>query len=188
MSSKTLTLDDLFRAIHNAVLKAQQLTEQQHMRQLRNYFDDEYRCLTQRIWVPSNLPDAANDDYMPMDVPLMGMVPPSAIKIKRMKMNFKINLKGFEEHYEEGKKVEKVGFRIKPEKDTRHAPLEVDLGGIGGGSFFGGKRKPILANVDIEFEAGEPSESFLRINDHLIKSVKAEYNQVKKKDKISDGD
>jgi hypothetical protein len=173
MSKEGLSLDDLLRAVHNSVLKAQQLTEQQHMRQIRKYFDEDNIAICKRIWVPSNLPDAPDDEYMPLDVPLMSLLPPTAIKIKNLKINFKVALKGLMKGYEIDKSQKRLGFE-KDEIEVQKAPLEIDLGGIGGG-FFGAKTKPILADITIEFTGDEPSEAFMRINDHLIKTVKPEY-------------
>lgn len=170
------TLDDLLRAIHNAILKAQQLTEQQHMRQLRNYFDDDDRAIVRDIKVPSNHPDANPGDYMILKVPLMSLIPPSAIKIKSLTVKLKLVLRGFMDN-----KPTKKGFKATESYEEAHrGPLEIDLGGSSG-SLFPSKNKN-LADIKIEFEAGDPSESFLRINDQLIKSIVAEYpdNQTSK--------
>jgi len=149
--------DYLLQAIHNSVLKAQELTEEQHIHQLRKYFDEEGKPIMQKILVPSLDPDHEPEEMVPIQVPLMSLLPPSAIKIKEMKVDFEIGLGKMNTNEIDGL----------DNKETIQASLAVDLGGSGG--LF--SKKQSKAKVSITFEGGDPSESFLRINDHLIKSV-----------------
>ncbi len=178
--SKEINLDELLRSMHNAVLEAQKLTEQQHVRQLNNYFiwpnedkqitkvedlrEGKGKAITWEIEVPSTHPNAEEGDTMTLKVPVMSLIPPTSIKIKNMVVNFKVSLKGFE-HERKLKRTQKF---VEGDPSEHKGPLSIDLGGIDGGFF---NKKSILANVKIEFESGEPAESFLRINDHLVKSI-----------------
>ena len=147
--------DHLLQAIHNAALKAQELTEEQHIHQLAKYFDEAGNPIVQEIQVPSLDPDDDPENMVTLQVPLMSLLPPSAIKIKELKVDFEVGL---------GK------IKIKDEdlnKEGVQASLDIDMGGSGG-MFSKNQSK---ARVEITFEAGDPSESFLRINDYLIKSV-----------------
>lgn len=142
-------LDDLLRAIHDAVLEAQIITEKQHIHQLQKYFnesDGTAKMLT--INVPSMKQDAADNDTEALHVPLITLVPPSAIKIKRMKVDFKVALGG-----------------LQSKNDS--SILSVDIGGSGG--LF--SKTQNTANIEITFVGTDPPESFLRINDHLVKSI-----------------
>ncbi|WP_447637318.1 DUF2589 domain-containing protein [Flavobacterium microcysteis] len=144
--------DHLLQAIHNAALKAQEITEEQHIMQIAKYFDEDGKPLIQEIHVPTLDPDDDPDKMTTLRVPLLSLLPPSAIKIKELKLSFEVGL---------GKiKVD--------QSDSKNGPsLDIDMGGSGG--LFG--KKQATAKVDITFEAGDPSESFLRINDYLVKSV-----------------
>jgi hypothetical protein len=147
--------DHLLQAIHSAALKAQELTEEQHIHQLGKYFDDEGLPIIQEIQVPSLDPDDDPGNMVTLRVPLMSLLPPSAIKIKELKVDFEVGL---------GK------IKITDEDQTKEgmqASLDIDMGGSGG--MFG--KNQSRAKVEITFEAGDPSESFLRINDYLVKSV-----------------
>lgn len=155
-------LDEILRAIHNAVLKAQQLTEQQHIRQLRSYFDDKGVARTMEIQVPCTDPAAKPGETVSLQVPLMSLVPPTAIKIKEMNVDFKVSLKGFM------KSQARSSRNIYGEEEKHKGAMQVDMGGVSGGFF---KNNENLANISIKFESGEPAESFLRINDQLIKSI-----------------
>lgn len=143
--------DGLLQAIHNSVLRAQELTEEQHIHQLAKYFDEDGKPIIQEIQVPTLNPDDDPDAMVTLKVPLMSLLPPSAIKIKRLKVDFEAAL----------------GNLSKSSDPNKGPSLDIDTGGSGGA--FG--KNQSTANIEIEFEAGDPSESFLRINDHLIKSV-----------------
>jgi len=199
--NKSINLDELLRALHNSVLEAQKLTEQQHIRQLHNYFDwpkeEEVEKSDQKlldlidsgigvartctIRVPDLRPRDENgsvkagegveeqsgeyeEGTMLVEVPLMSLIPPSAIKIKKMVVDFKVGLRGFEKTRDE---IKSRRF-TKGDRKSHKGPVMIDLGGISGGIF---SKQMTTANVKIEFETGDPSESFLRINDQLIKSI-----------------
>ncbi|WP_154859562.1 DUF2589 domain-containing protein [Cyclobacterium xiamenense] len=180
--AKTIKLDNLLQAIHQSVLEAQLLTEQQHLEQLHRYFEwpeDENEknaeqaphihrnggiAKTWAVEVPNLHPDAAPGSTTTIQVPLMSLIPPTAIKIKNMVVEFKVALGELVDERKEGRNL------FKKNQPAPDAPsLGIDLGGVSGGGFFG--KKTPLARIKIEFEAGEPAESFLRINDHLIKSI-----------------
>ncbi|MCG8577673.1 MAG: DUF2589 domain-containing protein [Flavobacteriales bacterium] len=144
--------DQLLQAIHNAALKAQELTEEQHIHQLGKYFDEEGKPITQELQVPTLDPDDDPEDMVTLQVPLMSLLPPSAIKIKELKVSFKAALGKIKLNDEDG--------------DGPKAP-SIDLN-TGGGLF---SKSQSTATIDITFESGDPAESFLRINDYLVKSV-----------------
>ncbi|NHE55567.1 DUF2589 domain-containing protein [Cyclobacterium plantarum] len=180
--AKTIKLDNLLQAIHQSVLEAQLLTEQQHLEQLDRYFEwpeDENKkneemaahihrnggiAKTWAVEVPNMHPDAEKGSTTTIQVPLMSLIPPTAIKIKNMEVEFKVALGDLVEDRKAGRNLFK---KNQPREEGQS--IGIDLGGVSGGGFFG--KKSSLAKIKITFEAGEPAESFLRINDHLIKSI-----------------
>jgi hypothetical protein len=60
----------------------------------------------------------------------------------------------------------KVALGSMAETETGKA-LMIDIGGSGG--LFG--RKQSTANIEITFVGTDPPESFMRINDHLVKTI-----------------
>lgn len=135
-------------AIHDAVLEAQTITEKQHINQLQKYFNEDGTAQMLTIRVPSLNPEAAEGETETLQVPMITLVPPSAIKIRRMKVDFQVALGGIENR-----------------RDSK--VLRVDIGGSGG--LFGKSQN--TAHVEITFVGTDPPESFLRINDHLVKSI-----------------
>lgn len=147
--------DHLLQAIHHAVLRAQEFTEEQHIHQLAKYFDEDGKPIVQELQVPTLDPDDDPDNMVTLKVPLMSLLPPSAIKIKELKVDFQVSLG----------KIKLTDGDV--DKEGMQPSLDIDTGGSGG--MFG--KSQTKANVQVIFEAGDPSESFLRINDYLIKSV-----------------
>jgi hypothetical protein len=170
------SLNSLLQAFHNAVLEAQRLTEEQHITQLSQYFDwkgggggGETRTGIARLLSAQGTPKTLNmqvpslraekaGEQETISVPLLTLIPPTAIKIKSMVVEFEVGLNDLDpESKSESSGAEKG--------HTEHRALNVDLGG----GLFG--RKANKAKVRLEFEAGDPAESFQRINDHLIKTI-----------------
>lgn len=141
-------LDDLLQAIHDAVIEAQIITEKQHINQLQKYFNEDGTAQMLSIRVPSMQANATEGETETLNVPLITLVPPSTIKIKRMKVDFKVALGS-----------------VETKNNTKS--LRVDIGGSGG--LFGKTQN--TADVEITFVGSDPPESFLRINDHLVKSI-----------------
>lgn len=147
--------DHLLQAIHDAVLKAQEFTEEQHIKQLDRYFDDNGKPIVKELQVPTLDPDDDPENMVTLAVPLMSLLPPSSIKIKELKVNFQVALGKLK--LSDGD-ADKEGFQ---------PSLDIDTGGSGGVFGKGQSR----ADIQITFEAGDPAESFLRVNDYLVKSV-----------------
>lgn len=176
-------LDDLLLAIHQSVVEAQSITERQHIDQLIKYFDwpdgepsaqtlsetkphlllQGGKPKTINIEVPNSNPHPNAPETQTLKVPLISLVPPSAIKIKNMVVEFKVAL-GDLSSLSNSKKLSMHKNSDGPIDNS----LTVDMGGVSGG-FFG--KKSSLVKVRIEFEGTDPAESFMRINDHLVKSI-----------------
>lgn len=140
-------LDTLLRAIHNAVIRAQEITEEQHILQLDKYFDEEGKPIVQELELPSMNPDAAPGTSAIVKVPLLSLIPPTAIKIKELKVDFNTSLGLFQDEAAEGVIAADMAMRNTGNPDDGRA------------------------HVEITFVGTDPAESFLRINDHLIKSI-----------------
>ncbi len=184
-------IDDILKAIHNAAIEAQQLTEQQHIRQMHRYFDPETgRALTIPIQIPNTDINAEEGkEFIEVEVPMLTLMPPTSIKIKEMEVEFEVTMSGFA-----NQKKEKKGFHFKkklrkdtpespetdaepsegsedPEEgqeeeepeDTHSGPLHVDLkSGFAG---FGGTK----AKIRIVLVGCDPPEALMKIDNELVK-------------------
>lgn len=193
-----MVLDDLLKAIHNSVLKTQQLTEEQYFRVLQRYFhyNEEDRDNPDKWGSPKMLPikmpvvgkvvkkekgkvvkneegkDVEEEKivYETVDIPAIALVPPSGIKIKKMKVKFEASLNGFK--YDDDKKVK--GFNIHgflkdkdeeiDENEGLHSgPVTLKMGR----NLFGGTK----AQIEIEFESTDQPETVARINDKIVSKM-----------------
>lgn len=175
---KKMVLDDLLKAIHNSVLKTQQLTEEQYFRVLRRYFDfDEDNKKDPDKWgspktITMKLPVIKEDklEYQSVEVPAIALVPPSGIKIKKMKVSFETSLDGFRDEGAGGKKGFSLRKLLKKEGETIDEAEEIHGGPITlkmGRTLFGGQK----AKIEIEFESCEQPETVARINDRIVSKL-----------------
>lgn len=177
MANEINSIDELLQAIHNSVIEAQKIAEQQHIRQLFRYFEfpkkknesgeekpqwhepGKPRTIIIKIPNPRHDPGAktGQEEYIDFHVPQISLVPPSSIQIKELSVRFKVRLSGFLGA------AKKTRDPATGEEIEISGPVHVELGG-----FF--SRKSQLADVSITFEATTPPESILRINDQFIKA------------------
>jgi len=149
-------LEDLFGALHNAVLEAQKLTEQQHLRQFRRYFEESKSGLIP-IMLPISIPDVRPDSgesYRTIDVPLIVLSPPTAMKIKDLQIRFQVQLSGLSD---KAKGIDPVSGKEK----VHPGDVEMDFGGEGAN----------VATVDITFDQAEMPEAYHRITELLSKKI-----------------
>src|SRR5579883_1605550 len=93
----TTAFDDIISALHGAVIDAQRLAETQYQDFIDRYFDraegsSQMRARTVDIAVRSLQPDAPPDAYDVIQVPLICLAAPSAIKIKELSVEFETQL------------------------------------------------------------------------------------------------
>lgn len=166
-----VNLDNLLRAMHNAVIEAQQLTQEQHLRMLNRFFEknDDTNEFGNPKMLKINLPFAKSNsvEYREVEIPLIALTPPSSIKIKNMKVEFDAKITGFEDS-EKSKKGFHISdlFKKKEEtevevKDLHRGPIKLNLDSNKSGT---------LAKIQIEFTSDDIPETVARINDHIIKS------------------
>ena len=175
---KKMVLDDLLKAIHNSVLKTQQLTEEQYFRVLQRYFDfDEKNRNDPEKWgapktLPIKMPVVEGDEliYKTVEVPAIALVPPSGIKIKKMKVNFEASLDGFKYEDSDGVRgfsiddfLKKEGEVVDEKEMIHKGPITLKMGR----TLFGGQK----AKIEIEFEGCEQPETVARINDRIVSKL-----------------
>ncbi len=177
-----LLLDNVLKGIHNSVIEAQKISEQQHMRALGRYFYlnknkekmEKEGVQIDDLGMPKSieikLPFAEGNkvNYKDVDIPLIALSPPSSLKIKGMKVSFEASLmgvnkqeeeKGFFKYFKNHENSEAYGSEDK----TTKGPIVLDLSG-------GGGKKSGTAKIEIEFVNDDVPETFARINDHIVKS------------------
>lgn len=178
-----LNLDNMLKAMHNSVIEAQKLTEQQHVRMLHRYFyidktkeEIDPEDFGKPKTMPVKLPYVNKEgviEHEEVDIPIISITPPTSIKIKNMKISFEAQISGFENTSKKRRgfnllragKKDNVGKK-EHEDDSHQGPLMLDLKNSRGASGKGGT----MAKIEIEFMNGEEPEAVARINDQIIRS------------------
>lgn len=177
-------LDNVLKAIHNSVIEAQKISEQQHMRAIGRYFYlntdkenmDKEGITLDDLGMPKNihlkLPflEDNNINYHNVEIPLIALNPPSSIKIKNMKVSFEAKITGVDEKEKREKgffkflanKNDKTKKVEKEEDNLPKGPIKLDLSGNNSGAG--------TAKIEIEFMNSDIPETYARINDHIVKS------------------
>lgn len=83
---------DLLRSLHNAILEAQIVLEQQHIRQLNRYFFEDGTPKVRRIKLPDVRPGATTK-WRDVDVPLFALVPASGVELNHLLVEFQANVR-----------------------------------------------------------------------------------------------
>lgn len=173
-------LDNILKAIHNSVIEAQKISEQQHMRALGRYFYlnkeamDKEGIDVEDLGMPKNIDiklpfiEENKVQYRSVDIPLIALNPPSSMKIKNMKVSFEAKIMGVDANKEDKgffKYLKKKNSDEVIKKDTDESakgPIQLDL--------TPGDKSAGMAKIEIEFMNSDVPETFARINDHIVKS------------------
>jgi hypothetical protein len=164
-------LDELLRSMHNSVIEAQKITDEQHLRSLKKYFkfnddDNTWVPVTVPLSLPAVNPETNRVEYNSFDIPLIALNPNTSIKIKNLKMEFEAKISGFENEKERKKKSFSLiqflsGNREEDPEDKGHSgPLQLNLDNHKSGT---------MAKITMEFENSETPEAVARINDQIVK-------------------
>ena len=144
------SLDSVLRAIHNSVIEAQKLTQAQHERQIKHFFEEDGghpKGMT--IQVPDTRPDAKGTTRE-VEVPILALAPPTSIRMKEVSVDLTLNIQGFDpgaRHIAQGETEENSG------------PIQVEFAKDGD------------TQVRIVFEGAEAPEALHRIAELLTVKI-----------------
>ena len=194
--AKGFSINELLSAIQYAVVEAQSVAEEQHARQIAEYFKDDGSPVTIPLKLPNPHPKAGEMDdggqevipsLVEVEIPKITLVPQNSIVLKELEVEMEVpigNLDVAREDPEadELKKEDRLSddeWAKQKMKRTlgRRKSKRAMVDGIkqslmvsSGGTFFGGRHKK-TARVKIRFEGGEPPEVVARIEQTLVKLI-----------------
>ena len=137
--------DDLITAIQEAVVRAHETSEAQHVRMMNRFFDQETgepEILTLNL--PYIDPSKTEIQYQEVKVPTICLVPFNSVKIKDIEVSAEVEFQN-----------------VKSEVDGKKISAKLRGGGFG--------RKANKAKIKIRVEGGDPPEALLKLNDTLVK-------------------
>ncbi len=154
--AKVESFDGLISSIQEAFLSVNRMAEQQHLRSMRDLFEEDGTPKTISIRCPAFNEDGSAE-YRELDVPVLCLIPVSSLKLNEITIDFKVKLSG------------KV--RLSEPAASNGMAANADAGErIGYIPTFrrrGGNDS--YANITLKFLAEEAPEGFLRIRDEMIK-------------------
>ena len=137
--------DDLISAIQEAVIRAHETSEQQHVRMMSRFFNsDTGEPETLTLNLPFLNPGDSEIQYKEVLVPTLCLVPFNSIKIKDIEVTAEVEFQGVKS--ENGKN--KISAKLR-------------------GGCFG--KKANRAKIKITVEGGDPPEALLKLNDTIVK-------------------
>ncbi len=188
------SINELLQALQFAIIEAQEIAEDQHARQLAEYFSDDGKPITIPLQLPNPHPNAgeSNSDgetvpeFVKVDVPKITLVPQNSLVIKELEMEMEVPIGNLlmedmewtpdevdepemsDDEWDKQKMKNRLSRRHSKRSmvDAKLRRLQI----TGKGSFFSSKHKQ-TAKLRIKFEGSEPPEVMARLEQSLIKSV-----------------
>ncbi|KKN96830.1 hypothetical protein LCGC14_0164740 [marine sediment metagenome] len=145
-------LADLARGMQHVAQSTQDILGQHFVNVLNHYFDEESgEPIEKRLRMPSG---------RVIDIPLIALVPPSTLQLKRLKVRMSVSLEAAsvkKHQYDKGMKtVERASIRVKfgPQAEGKD-----------------GRKNRKMMDLEMEFEAVEPPEMMRRIQEWFTDMV-----------------
>lgn len=85
---KGLKLSDILKAVQYSVEEAKKISDEQHHRQLKRYFNEDGTPLTTRVKLPVYT-SGLEISWRDVDIPLISLVPPTSIQMSEIEMEMK---------------------------------------------------------------------------------------------------
>ena len=140
-----VVLDALVSAIQEAVIRAHETSEQQHVRMMSRFFNsDTGEPETLTLNLPFLNPGDSEIQYKEVLVPTLCLVPFNSIKIKDIEVTAEVEFQGIKSDNGENK----ISAKLR-------------------GGCFG--KKANRAKIKITIEGGDPPEALLKLNDTIVK-------------------
>ena len=195
--AKGFSINELLQALQFAIVEAQEIAEDQHARQIAEYFDADGKPITVPLQIPNPHPRAGEVDdngqevaprFVQLDVPKITLIPQNSIVIKELEMEMQVPIGNLlvededwtaDDHHpqqqnmsdeEWDKQVVKNRLGRRPSKRAMVDGKLRRLQINGKGSFFS-KRNKQMAKLKIKFKGTEPPEVIARIEQSLVKNI-----------------
>ena len=137
--------DDLISAIQEAVIRAHESSEQQHVRMMSRFFNEETgEPEIVKVNLPHLDPNETEIQYKEVEIPTLCLVPFNSIKIKDIEVSAEVEFQN-----------------VKSDGGGRKLSARLCGGGFG--------RKANRAKIKVTVEGGDPPEALLKLNDTLVK-------------------
>ncbi|MCP3043038.1 DUF2589 domain-containing protein [Xanthomonas euvesicatoria] len=163
-----ISLNDLIEALAGAVIDAQDRIEQHQMANLGAFFDEDNRPRSVLIRLPSQHPEAGENDEDLYRAPLLPLVSSNVLRIKDVEISFDAQLGELSELDEtgvpDGLAVPSVVEDWHPKPPALPGQIGIDLGSNAKNA------RNSAVHVVLRVEGSEPTEGVARLINRLAQS------------------
>ena len=147
--AKMAAFDELVKAIQQAFIDVNDMSEEQHLRKLEEYFEPDGTPKTFEMQYPY-FDENGIPAYRVMRIPQICLVPITSLKLDEVEVDFKVRLYGdVNLHRQDGDKLDTI------------------LGYIPHGKSRSNENS--FASIKIKFTSQDPPEGLLRLRDQFVK-------------------
>lgn len=163
--AKEASFDNLIKAIQQAFIEVNDMSEEQHIAKLHEYFEDDGTPKTFDMQYPY-YDENGIPAYRIVSVPQLCLVPITSLKLDEIEVDFKVQIYGkvslSQLEVEDGDKMNESLSSKRSGKDN------TVLGYIPNGGIFRNKDES-YANIRLKFVSQEPPEGLMRIRDQFVR-------------------
>lgn len=162
--ANSTSLEDIVRAIAESIMRAQQLVEKEQVANFSSFFTEDKQPASIDIKLPATHSKAQPDDMLNYRLPLLSLVPHSALTISEAEVDLDLELGSFEEFERDsdndnflnpaGKAVpssKKPSLMVTPSSDSKSSSRSV-------------------AHIKLKLQSVEKTEGLARLLDDVVKS------------------
>lgn len=150
--AKEASFDNLIQAIQQAFIRVNDMSEEQHLAKLQEYFEEDGTPRTFDMQYPY-YDENGVPAYRVVSIPQLCLVPISSLKLDEIEVDFKVQIYG------------KVSLT---ETEQTEGKAETFLGYVPHGGKFR-NREESYANIKLKFVSQDPPEGLMRIRDQFVK-------------------
>lgn len=171
--SKFQSFDELIDALQGAAIKAHNLTQNQHILAMKDYFDDDGNPYMVKIQLPQKTEQSTSAEagtvlsYKAVEVPAFSLVPQVSLKMHKIKMDFDVKMVGLD--HGNDKQENKLDRNISDSYSGRGLRLRRKESQRLLTNIFAGTDDNNKVHVELEFVSSEPLEGVMRVNDILVR-------------------
>lgn len=148
--AKMAAFDELVKAIQQAFIDVNDMSEEQHLRKLEEYFEPDGTPKTFEMQYPY-FDENGIPAYRVMRIPQICLVPITSLKLDEVEVDFKVRLYG----------------DVSLKRSRRGGDPDTVLGYIPHGKIR--RDDSSYASIKIKFTSQDPPEGLLRIRDQFVK-------------------
>jgi len=161
--AEATSLEDIVRAIAGSIMHAQHLVEKAQIANFSSFFNDDKEPTSIEIKLPAMHSTAQSDDMMHYRLPLLSLVPHSALVIGEAEIDLDLELGSFEEVERATANEAMLAESGNAAPAEKKATLMVSPGNADKNT------SRSIAHIKLKLQASEKTEGLARLLDDVVK-------------------